>query len=426
MLPYSISLHNGTAWSRQHNRRGAGFPEKEEHIDPNGYKNAIIDIPLRQSYQETFGSAIQEYNAKQTRSERRILDYLGKVKDEHKKDPSRKPHASYEMILTVGNRDHHPSVQKSEEIMRAWLDEFQKRNPNVVVFGAYFHADEPDAAPHMHIDYYFVKRNNKRGLSLQVSQNGALTEQGYTPTKIDGKFVTPQTQFISDSRELLRQISKEKGLYVDLESKASMGRKHMDTKLFKQTTKSKELDQEIKQKSAQLKELESEIGFQKRKASELKSKTSIMEEVVERLDKKAGSINDVLAENERLKEEIKQKDEEISFLKKSINVLQRGFDFAKKMLKKLSMQENGVKVNLWQLFKHKLREENGREEYAEFRSVRENIDLNEELKQHELDYMDGSRRDVPPTPRFAGLHMEQEPDDEEDFQPKRNQFDFDR
>ena len=80
-----------------------------------------------------------------------------------------------------------------------------------MVFGAYFHADEPDSAPHMHVDYYYVKRENKRGLSLQVSQNGALNEQGYFPKKEDGKFVTPQTQFQRDSRELLRSISQEKG-----------------------------------------------------------------------------------------------------------------------------------------------------------------------------------------------------------------------
>lgn len=417
MQPYSISLHNGVKWSRQHNRRGAGLDKKEEHIDPNGYKVVFLDKSLRESYQETFGSAIQEYNAKQTRSERRILDYLDKVKAEHKKDPTRKPHASYEMILEVGNRDHHPSVEVSEAIMREWLEEFKKQNPNVVVFGAYFHADEPEAGPHMHVDYYFVKRNNKRGLALQVSQNGALSEQGYSPMQVNGKFVTPQTQFVSDGRELLRQISKEKGLYVDLESKASAGRKHMDTKLFKQTTKSKELDQEIKTKQEKLKEIESEISFQERKSSQLKHETALMNDVVDRLNKKADSVGDVLNENERLKEEIRQKDDEISFLKKSINVLQRGFDFAKKMLKVWTDKEG---VNLWEKFKLRFREERGREEYSEFQSVRYDTELNEELKQHEIDYMDGTRRDVPPT-----FQMEEELD-EEDTQSSRGWFDWDR
>ena len=36
------------------------------------------------------------------------------------------------MILTIGNRDNHPSVKRAEEVAEAWLEEFQKRNPNVV------------------------------------------------------------------------------------------------------------------------------------------------------------------------------------------------------------------------------------------------------------------------------------------------------
>ncbi len=56
-------------------------------------------MPLRDSYYQTFGQAIVEYNAKQTRADRQIVDYLAKVKDEHKRSPSKKPHASYEMIF---------------------------------------------------------------------------------------------------------------------------------------------------------------------------------------------------------------------------------------------------------------------------------------------------------------------------------------
>ena len=79
--PYSISLPFGSMCSRQHIIRGAGLAEKEAHIDPNGYHKAFIDVPLRDSYYQTFGQAIVEYNAKQTRSDRQIVDYLAKVRD---------------------------------------------------------------------------------------------------------------------------------------------------------------------------------------------------------------------------------------------------------------------------------------------------------------------------------------------------------
>ena len=87
----------------------------------------------------------------------------------------------------------------------------QKRNPNVVVFGAYFHADEPDSAPHMHVDYYYVKRENKRGLSLQVSQNGALNEQGYFPKKKMASLLPHKPSFSEIVGNCYVRLVKKKG-----------------------------------------------------------------------------------------------------------------------------------------------------------------------------------------------------------------------
>ncbi|NQK17492.1 hypothetical protein HO520_10705 [Streptococcus suis] len=389
MKPYSISLHNGTSWSRQHNIRGAGLAEKEEHIDPDGYRNILIDKPLKKSYQETFGKSVLEYNAKQTRSDRHIVDYLTKIKEEHKRAPSKKPHASYEMIVEIGNRDHHPSIKKSEQVLEAWLDEFQKNNPNVVVFGAYFHADEPESGPHMHVDYYFVKRQNKRGMSLQVSQNGALKEQGYTPITENGKFVTPQTQFVRNSRELLRNLSKEHGLYVEEQPRSGKNRRHLDTKEFKQTTKLKELENEIE-------EQQSWADNARAAAIEERKKLSKLQVDKENLEFWLKKNNATLETNNKLKSEVKELKKEVSFLKTAINILQRAFDFGKKLFEKYNLEENGKKINLWQKFKNSFREEKGETEYENFQKVRHDTSINEVLYRHEVDYLDGTRRDAPP------------------------------
>lgn len=359
--PYSISLHNGTKWSRQHNIRGAGLAEKEAHIDPNGYHKAFIDVPLRDSYYQTFGQAIVEYNAKQTRADRQIVDYLAKVKDEHKRSPSKKPHASYEMILTIGNRDNHPSVKKAEEVAEAWLEEFQKRNPNVVVFGAYFHADEPDSAPHMHVDYYYVKRENKRGLSLQVSQNGALNEQGYFPKKEDGKFITPQTQFQRDSRELLRSISQEKGLVVEERSGHREQRQHLDTELYKKQSELNRVEQELNEKSRELKE-------KRRKAQTLEKRVE-----------KARLEHETLTEQNRLME-MKAPNEiqlgilvnENSRLKKALSLFQKAFNVVEKVTKALTFP-NGQSV--WDKLKNKLFKGLDEQDYNHFQEVRHDPDL---------------------------------------------------
>ena len=366
MEKFSISLHNGTKWSRQHNVRGAGLAEKEEHIDPNGYHKSFIDKGIREAYNETFGQAILEYNAKQKRSDRMITDYLTKVKEEHKRTPSKKPHASYEMIVEVGNRDNHPSIEQSEEVLKEWLKEFQKRNPNVVVFGAHFHADEPDAGPHMHVDYFFVKRENKRGMALQVSQNGALNEQGYFPIKEGGKMVTPQTQFIRDSRELLREVAKEKGLSVDEQTKVSSQRSHMETDHFKKVTKLKELDQKVSARQTQLAKLDKEKAKEQVNYGLLKQKAT-------KLEDKIRSVNEIIRDNEELKEENERLRERVSFLEKSINVLQRAFDFAEKFLKRFNIGQS----KQWDTYKKEFFDKEGKEEYDSFTAVRHDTRLNE-------------------------------------------------
>lgn len=369
---YTISLHNGTKWSRQHNIRGAGLAKKEAHIDPNGYHKSFIDVPLRESYYQTFGQAVLEYNAKQTRSDRRITDYLTKVKEEHKRSPSKKPHASYEMILTIGNREHHPSVKRAEEVAKTWLDEFQKRNPNVVVFGAYFHADEPDSAPHMHVDYYYVKRENKRGLSLQVSQNGALNEQGYFPRKEDGKFVTPQTQFQRDSRELLRSISKEKGLIVEEQSGQREQRKHLDTDLFKKQT--------------ELNQVEKELADRKRELEQARKQAQTLESRVE----KARFENETLTKQNQLLEMGAPKEmqlgilrEENARLKRSLSLLQRAFNVVERVAKAVILESG---QGLWDSLKKRLFKTLDEHDYNEFQSVRHDPELfGKESKQKAID-----------------------------------------
>ncbi len=88
-----------------------------------------VSCPLQSGYRKS--------TMKRTRADRQIVDYLAQVKDSTSKPP-----ASYEMILTIRNKECHPSVKKAERslsVVQAKL---------VVVFRAYFHADRPDSAPH--------------------------------------------------------------------------------------------------------------------------------------------------------------------------------------------------------------------------------------------------------------------------------------
>ena len=131
---------------------------------------------IKDKYDELFGQALAEYNARQTQESRRISDYY-----EHlKKSAKGKPY--YEIVVQFGDMDTCGQGSGRWEEAKLMLDDymrgFEKRNPNLKVFNAVMHLDE--ATPHLHIDFIPIAHKVERGLSVKVSMKGALKEQGFT------------------------------------------------------------------------------------------------------------------------------------------------------------------------------------------------------------------------------------------------------
>ena len=131
---------------------------------------------IKDKYDELFGQALAEYNARQTQASRRIPDYY-----EHLKK-SAKGKAYYEIVVQFGDMDTCGQGSGRWEEAKLMLDdymrEFEKRNPNLKVFNAVMHLDE--ATPHLHIDFIPIAHKVERGLSVKVSMKGALKKQGFT------------------------------------------------------------------------------------------------------------------------------------------------------------------------------------------------------------------------------------------------------
>ena len=81
----TISTHNGSQVSRQHNLRNPKVIVKEDHIDPNGHFEVWKDEDPKAAYEKLFGEAVRAYNAKQTREERKITDYYRQICQDKKK-----------------------------------------------------------------------------------------------------------------------------------------------------------------------------------------------------------------------------------------------------------------------------------------------------------------------------------------------------
>ena len=100
---------------------------------------------IKTVYHELFDEALERYNAKQTRSDRKIKDYYEKIRSSKQEKPFR------EIILQVGGKGNMNADTENGELAKQVLDEyyqgFQERNPQLRVFSAHLHMDE--ATPHV-------------------------------------------------------------------------------------------------------------------------------------------------------------------------------------------------------------------------------------------------------------------------------------
>ena len=286
-MPKTISFHNGSAWSRGHNIRDERYTNKQEHIDPTLTANNVTlrDVPVRQAYDEIFGSAVAEYNEKQKRADRRIDNYYEKIKADKKKNPV------YEVIVQIGDKsDTGNSAVAERQALERFAQEWEQRNPNLRLIGAYIHADEPDGTVHAHLDYIPVAECS-RGMRIQNSLDRALQQQGFNSENIHK---TAQIAWQDREREALCAICRELNIDVQRNQGIGKGRKYLTPQEYKRAAR--EQEEKIQ---AQLKPLQNELeGYQRLsisvKGSTLQKKkipftkrVSVSESELERVEEQA-------------------------------------------------------------------------------------------------------------------------------------------
>ncbi|MBE6784213.1 MAG: hypothetical protein E7536_09435 [Ruminococcaceae bacterium] len=234
--PMTTATHLGTKVAIGHNVRDPKWIAKEKHIDPNGVYEIWCYEDIKKKYEEIFSKAVKEYNEKQKDDHRKITNYYQKIKK------SKQQHVCYEMIITIGNKKNKPSDEIGKEIMREFIDDWQRRNPNLVLVCLAYHADE-EGAPHLHVDFIPIAYQNSRGMSVQTSLSKALKEMGFKNK--NGKYhETESIQWINRERDFLDNLCKQRGLDIH-HPNAGKGSKHLEKEAYILTQKLKELNTKI-------------------------------------------------------------------------------------------------------------------------------------------------------------------------------------
>ena len=218
---------------------------------------------IKAVYHELFDEALERYNAKQTRADRRIENYYEKIRSGKQEKPF------HEIILQVGNKDDMSADSNEGRLAAVVLDEymkaFQERNPNLRVFSAHLHMDE--ATPHLHIDFVPFTTGSKRGLDTRVSLKQALAAQGFTGgTRGD----TEWSQWVRSEKEQLSAVMERHG--IEWEDKGTHD-KHLSVLDYKKGQRAKEIAALETVKA----EKESQVESQERRLKELAPAVKDME-----------------------------------------------------------------------------------------------------------------------------------------------------
>lgn len=170
----------------RHNNRE--LTEKEfksdahKHIqrEKSKYNIQIFKRDIKDVYHDLFDDALNAYNAKQKRKDRKIDDYYKHVQKSKNLDLQR------EFIVAVGNKADWEKLSFEEkqevgEALARYVRDFNERHDNMTIYNAIVHLDE-SGAPHAHFNVIPIASGYKNGLSVQPSFRKALEQEGFGPS----------------------------------------------------------------------------------------------------------------------------------------------------------------------------------------------------------------------------------------------------
>ncbi|MFL0493006.1 plasmid recombination protein [Bacillus sp. 179-I 2A5 NHS] len=283
----SISFNQSHQSSLSHNNRENihGNPG----IDPARSEENIyfVQKDIRSVYKDVFQEAVDKYNEKQKRNDRKINNYYDKI---YKDD---KTHEQRELVVAIGEGKDDPKYRGGKkEALKRYAEAFQERNPNLAVYNMVLHDDE--ANPHLHINYV-PNFESSRGLTRRVGMDRALQQQGVEGT---GR------KLIAHWRELetayIEQLAKE---HIPNYERANVGsHKYMKVRQYKEYAEAKStIENQVQEKETKLQTIDHHLKNVEEKTNELQiTKKKLESDVIDNYKELEIVKQQVESESEKL------------------------------------------------------------------------------------------------------------------------------
>ena len=396
-----INNHNHRNFKKSYNE-DLDLSRSKDNIILVGSKDIAKDI--EKLYKDEFDEAVYNYNQKQKRNDRKIINYLDKVSEDSKKN------VAVEMILQLGDKEDWQNVsledkKKMEQVFKKGLEVLESKG--LRVGNAVIHLDE--ASPHCHIVAVPIAYDFKTGMEKQVSMKAVLDKKKLFELRkeLDEKLIDEYNK--TYDKNLIKR--KEKGI-ID---------KHLDPMEYKEVkpildelvktvdknTVLTKVKENLKSKDKEIKELKEQINNKDEKILEYKTSVKNDSEDIEKARKEAEekekekeeaeaivkaktkeleearkstiNIDNLIMEEKKKKQEIENKKQEIEKLNNNYKELQEKIEAEKERIKEeIEAEREEIKKSVDEMIKKKDEEEavlkEKEKELQELRKKGTNID----------------------------------------------------
>lgn len=312
----SIDAHNNRKYKNKNNQELD--PEKShENVVIVGTNNIIEDV--KKVYKDVFTEAVYDYNMKQKREDRKILDYYEQINND------KQTNLAVEMLFQLGDSEHWKD--KSMEEKKKMVNIYSKaidilKDRNIITAQATVHLDE--SSPHMHLIAVPIAENNKRGVSKQVSQNKVLTIKAIKEIREEIEKV-----FINEYKKTYKEdITLKKGSEIP---------EHLDVKKYKKAKEIMKVAKDYEYNNDIKETLEAELENTKEEIKEIKEKLNKAEKEkennIEKIEDVKTETNNLTSELTKLETSKKNKEKEKDDIEKELDLYQQKIkDYKEKII----------------------------------------------------------------------------------------------
>ena len=418
----AIFIHNLRKYEKSNNP-DLDLSKSQYNVILKGTNNLVEDV--KKLYKLEFDEAVYKYNEKQTREDRKILNYLTKVEEDKQKN------IATEIILQIGDKEDWQNInlqdkKKMAEVFKNSLEVLEEKGFKIA--NATLHLDE--TSPHLHVVGVPIGTNFKKGLEKQVSSKSVFSigkleilrekiektiiedfnkvynvnvekkqEKGLIEEHLsitDYKQIKPvldELVKMVDKNTALEQIKEEnKKMETDLIS----NKNKLDNIQKEKAEKDSEIElefknlfakkQEIERKKKELEEKEKELEEIEAREKELENKKKELEEI----RRNAENIEFLIRQENEKKQEIAKKKLELEKLQTLFKETQEQVEAEReRMAKELEAEKEEI-IRLTVEAKEKKKEEEAKllekqKELTEVRENKENVIIELQKKSKEVE-----------------------------------------